>query len=216
MDTAKALFGTPVYALLFDTLTSFKAAPYERVAESFSEEPAVMVAKVDAEAENSKATAKDQGVTSYPTIKYFPKGSKTPIAYEGARSEEAFITYLNEKAGTHRMVGGGLDSSAGTVDSLDAILKTITAGQTFESVSEEISKTAGTLKDKYAEYYLKVAKKMAASNEYAQKELKRLEGILKKGGLAPAKKDDVTSRTNILRRFIGDVEEQVKTVKSEL
>ena len=208
--------GTRAHPLLLDILTSSKAAPYERVAESFSEEPTVTVAKVDAEAENSKATAKDQGVTSYPTIKYFPKGSKTPIAYEGARSEEAFITYLNEKAGTHRMVGGGLDSSAGTINSLDAILKTTTAGQTFESVSEEISKTAGSLKDKYAEYYSKVAKKMAASNEYAQKELKRLEGILKKGGLAPAKKDDVTSRTNILRKFIGDVEEKVNSVKSEL
>ena len=191
------------------------AKPYESVAEAFASEPTVLVAKVDAEAENSKATAKDQGVTSYPTIKYFPKGSKTPIAYEGARSEEAFVTYLNDKAGTHRTVDGGLDSSAGTIDALDTILKKVT-GQNFELVSEEVSKTAGALKDKYAEYYSKVAKKMAASNEYAQKELKRLEGILRKGGLASSKKDDLTSRTNILRRFTRDFEEKVESVKEEL
>lgn len=49
-------------------------------------------------------------MSGFPTIKFFPKGSdKTPIAFEGARDEPALIAFLNEKCGTHRSVGGGLE-----------------------------------------------------------------------------------------------------------
>ena len=174
------------------------------------------MAKVDAEAENSKATAKDQGVTSYPTIKYFPRGSKTPTPYDGSRSHEALVAFLNEKAGTHRSVGGGLDAKAGTIEVLDTILAGLTPGSSVASITDEISKAAGTMQDKYAEYYVKVATKMSASQDYAQKELARLEGILKKGGLARSKQDDVTSRSNILRRYIVDAQEKITKVKEEL
>lgn len=189
---------------------------WESLAEDFATESMVLVAKVDAEAESSKATAKDQGVTSYPTIKFYPRGSKVPLDYTGARSEEALVTYLNEKAGTHRSVGGGLNSQAGTIDVLDLILAKVTTGQTLASVSDDISRIATTLTDRYAEYYSRVATKMSSSSDYAQKELKRLEGMLEKGGLAPAKKDDVTSRSNILRKFVVDAEEKIESFKEEL
>ena len=180
------------------------APTWETVATDFINEPSVLVAKVDAEAENSKATAKEQGVSSYPTIKYFPKGSTTAEPYEGGRSEEALVAFLNDKAGTHRMVGGGLDTKAGTVDALDAVLSKITAGGSLATVSEEASKLAQGMKDKYAEYYVKVLGKMNTSQDYARKELTRLQSLLKKGGLAPTKVDDLTSRSNILRRFLGE------------
>lgn len=192
------------------------APTWESLAEDFAAESTVLVAKVDAEAENSKATAKDQGVTSYPTIKYFPKGSKTPLPYDGGRSEEALVAFLNEKAGTHRVIGGGLDAKAGTVEVLDTILAKLSPDSSVASIADDISKAAAALRDKYAEYYVKVATKMSASQGYAQKELTRLEGILKKGGLARSKQDDVTSRSNILRKFIGDTQEKLKEVKDEL
>lgn len=75
---------------------------------------------------------------------------------------------------------------------------------------EEAKKAAQGLKDKYASYYIKVFEKVNANKDYVEKELKRLEGMLKKGNLAPEKVDDLTSRSNILRRFIG------KDEKSEL
>lgn len=56
---------------------------------------------------------------------------------------------------------------------------------------------------KYAEYYVRVFDKLSKSDGYAAKELARLDGILKKGGLAPEKLDEFTSKTNILRRFIA-------------
>ena len=186
------------------------APTWESLAEDFASEPTILVAKVDAEAENSKSTAKSQGVTSYPTIKYFPKGSKTPEAYEGGRTEEALVTFLNEKSGTQRTTGGGLNTKAGTIEALDTIASKLTAGGSIKTIIDEITKAASGFKSKYAEYYVKVATKMGASQDYVEKETKRLEGILSKGGLAPAKKDDVTQRVNVLKRFRQDVGTGIK------
>ena len=49
------------------------------------------------------------GVSSFPTLIFFPKDNKEGIPYEGGRSEEDFVNFLNEKCGTQRAVGGGLN-----------------------------------------------------------------------------------------------------------
>lgn len=122
---------------------------------------------------------------------------------------------MNEKAGTHRVVGGGLDATAGTIEALDALVSKFTGGSSIAEVSAEATKAAASLKEqaqyKYAEYYVRVFDKMTKSDGYAAKELARLDNILKKGGLAPAKLDEFTSKTNILRRFL-----EKATGKSEL
>ncbi len=164
-----------------------------------------MIAKVDAEADNSKATAQSQDVTSYPTIKFFPRGSTTPEKYDGGRSEDALVAFVNEKAGTHRVIGGGLDAKAGTIEALDSILaKYVTSGglKDAEQASGELSKAVQGLKDKYAEYYVKALQKLGQNPQYARKEQTRLAGLLKKGGLAQEKIDDLTSRSNILKGFL--------------
>ncbi|KAL4930809.1 thioredoxin-like protein [Aspergillus undulatus] len=189
-----------------------KLAPtWETLATDFALESSVIVGKVDAEAENSKATAKEQGVTGYPTIKFFPKGSTEAVAYSGARTEEAFIDFLNEHAGTHRAPGGGLNDMAGTVDVLDELVAKYIATKNFGELVNEVKKTAKGVEGKYAEYYVKVAEKLSQNEEYAVKEAERLKKVLAKGGSAPEKVDDLISRSNILRKFLGqDTEENVK------
>jgi protein disulfide-isomerase A6 len=180
------------------------APTWESVARDFSQEPTVLIAKVDAEAANAKATAQDQGVSSYPTIKFFPKGSTTAQPYEGGRSEKDLVDFINEHAGTHRTVGGGLDLKAGTIEVLDTVVakfKPEDVGEGLSKLGEEAKKAASGLKEKYAEYYVKIFDKLAKNGGYVQKELSRLDGLLKKGGLAPAKVDDLTIRSNILRKF---------------
>ncbi|KAK2744409.1 hypothetical protein FQN57_004306 [Myotisia sp. PD_48] len=179
------------------------APVWEAVATDFLLEPNVVIAKVDAEAENSKATAKSMGVTSYPTIKFFPRGSKEPEKYSGGRSEHAFVEFLNEKSGTNRMVGGKLNDKAGTFESLDEIVAKYVSGTNLESIVTEINSATSSLKSKYAEYYVKVASKLQENKEYASKEFARLQRVLSKGNLAPEKIDDLISRSNILRRFLG-------------
>jgi protein disulfide-isomerase A6 len=182
------------------------APVWEKVATDFANEPTVLIAKVDAEAEDSKATAQAQEVSSYPTLKFFPKGSTTPEAYSGARSEEALVDFVNSKAGTHRLVGGGLDTKAGTIDAIDAILaKYVTAGGIgdLEKATSEITAAAKDLKHKSVDYYLRALAKLRANPEYATKEQTRLAGLLKKGGLAQEKIDDLTTRSNILQSFLA-------------
>jgi protein disulfide-isomerase A6 len=206
-----------LFARLFIFADCKTLAPvWETVAKDFALEPNVIVAKVDAEAENSKATAQEQGVSSYPTIKFFPKGKKEGEAYSGGRTENDLVSFLNGKAGTHRVPGGGLDATAGTIEALDALVVKFTGGSSIADVAAEATKAVESLKEgaqyKYAEYYVKVFSKMTQSDGYAAKELARLNNILKKGGLAPAKLDEFTSKTNILRKFV----EKVTTGKSEL
>lgn len=110
------------------------------------------------------------------------------------------MEYVNSKAGTHRSVGGGLSATAGTIAALDSIVGKLTGGN-LETVAEEVKAAMGDLKDKYAEYYVKALGKIQGNSGYVEKEVARLQGLLKKGGLARSKQDDLTSRLNILKKF---------------
>lgn len=178
---------------------------WEQVATDFAAENGVVVAKIDAEAENSKATAQDQGVKSYPTIKFFPRGSTEPEAYTGGRTENDILSFLNKKAGTHRTPGGGLDSQAGIIGAFDKVIKQLGSGASVAEVAAEAGQIALELKDsaekKYVEYYVRVFSKLTESKEYAAKELARLQGLLKNGNLAKSKEDEMTAKANILKTF---------------
>jgi protein disulfide-isomerase A6 len=210
----------PVH-LLTTTPDCKNLAPiWEKLAEDFILEPSVVIGKVDAEADNSKATAKDQDVNSYPTIKFFPAGSTEGELYKGGRAEADFVSFINEKTGTHRVVGGGLDATAGTIDALNHIaLKFAAGGAALADLAADAKKAVEGLGEgiqyKYAEYYIRVFDKLSKSDGYAAKELSRLDGMLRKGGLAPSKVDELQSKANILRQFIKDAAEKI-TGKDEL
>lgn len=204
------------------------APTWEDLANTFVNDKNVLIAKVDAEAPNSKAIAEEQGVKSYPTLKWFPAGSKEAVAYEGGRSEQALVDWINEKAGTHRVVGGGLNAISGTVESLDTLVAKITGGAAIADVAAEIKKEAEGLTDAaqktYAEYYVRVFDKLSSNDDWVSKELVRLDGILAKGGLAPSKRDQIQQKTNVLRKFVQkkagekveEVKEKVEEIKDEL
>lgn len=177
------------------------APVWEDLATTYANEADVVIAKVDAESENSKATAAEYGVSSYPTLKYFPKGSTTAENYDGGRSEENFVEFLNIKAGTHRVAGGGLDEDAGLVEVLDDVVAKYVGGASLADAAAEAKKASAGLKDKFAEYYVRVFEKLSKNEGYVTKELGRLEGIIGKGGLVSTKLDELTSKVNILHKF---------------
>ncbi|KAI0201263.1 thioredoxin-like protein [Astrocystis sublimbata] len=187
---------------------------WETVAEDFMNEPNVVIAKVDAEAENSKVTASENGVTSYPTIKFFPKGSTEPESYDGGRSEADLLEFINSKADTHRVPGGGLDAKAGTIDILNHIALQYAAGtEKLAELTAEARKAAENLSNdaqyKFAEYYIKVFEKLAQHEGWVAKESARLDNIIRKGGLAPSKLDELQSKSNILKQYIDTVTEKI-------
>ena len=109
-----------------------------------------------------------------------------------------------------------MDALGGTIPSLDTIIGKLTGGESVASLAEELKAASNGLKDKYVEYYIKVSQKVANNQGYVEKELARLEGIIKKGGLAPEKIDDLTSRSNILRKFKGQEPIEEEPSKQEL
>lgn len=97
-------------------------------------------------------------------------------------------------------------------------------GSNIAEISAEVNKEAEQLKESaqytYADYYIRVFSKLADTDTWATKELARLDGLLTKGGLAPAKRDELQSKTNILRKFVAQLVEQaqekVQEIKDEL
>ena len=178
---------------------------------------------MDADAGHNKPVAQMYGVASYPTIKFFGAGKDNkakPMAYEGGRSEQAFVNFLNEKCGTHRAVGGGLNDLAGRVPSLDELAQKF-IDATTSARSDIISKAANLGKE--SKQYIRVMEKVVEkSNDYVTKEVKRyaihsklsfqpclifcdrLGSILKKGTLGSQKLDEIKIKLNILSAFVKD------------
>ncbi|KAL2490406.1 Protein disulfide-isomerase like 2-1 [Abeliophyllum distichum] len=77
-----------------------KLAPeYEKLAASFKKAKSVLIAKVDCD--EQKSLCSKYGVSGYPTIQWFPKGSLEPKKYESARTAEALTEFINNEGGTN-------------------------------------------------------------------------------------------------------------------
>ncbi|EWC48572.1 hypothetical protein DRE_01794 [Drechslerella stenobrocha 248] len=181
-----------------------KLAPvYEKVASAFTREDSVIVAEVDCDSAGSKATCSKFDIQSYPTLKHFP-GAAASVEdarpYEAGRDEEDFIEFINEKAGTHRTPGGGLNEKAGTIELLDELIRTKVA-KGFVGLADELADAGKLVEDKTKEYYVRVARKLLEKQAYAKDELARLTKMVTKGGLNADKLDDIARRQNILRVF---------------
>jgi protein disulfide-isomerase A6 len=70
---------------------------------------------VDANDEKNSALSKKYEVQGFPTLKFFSKGQSEPLDYEGGRSEEDLVSFLNEKCRAQRKVGGGLNENVSLV-----------------------------------------------------------------------------------------------------
>jgi protein disulfide-isomerase A6 len=116
--------------------------------------------------------------------------------------------YLNEKAGTHRTISGGLTDQAGIIEGLDEIVKEFLAASAEDKKSivtkaEEIASTLDGSAASHAKTYLKSFKNaLEKGDEYAAKEVERLERLLK-GAVSPNKVDDFVVKKNILTSFVN-------------
>ncbi|KAK7685514.1 hypothetical protein QCA50_011379 [Cerrena zonata] len=191
---------------------------YEEVAKTFAPESDCVIANVDADAQPNRPLATKYEIGSFPTIKFFPKGNKEePLDYDGDRTEEAFVEYLNEQCGTQRAVGGGLNAQAGRLPEFDSLASkffdaTGDARQTILKEAEGLIKTVGPL----AKHYVKVMEKVVNGSEaYLEKESKRLASILQKRTLSAQKLDEIKIKANILSAF-KRAEEVVEEIKEKV
>jgi len=97
------------------------APEYEIVATSFRGQP-VKIASVDADKHRDLGSR--FGVTGFPTIKYFTANSKTGESYDGGRTANDIIEYINRRAGTNGKVKSAATAvTVLTPDNFDAIVK---------------------------------------------------------------------------------------------
>ncbi|MED6152740.1 hypothetical protein PIB30_094885 [Stylosanthes scabra] len=77
-----------------------KLAPeYEKLGSSFKKAKSVLIGKVDCD--EHKSLCSKYGVSGYPTIQWFPKGSLEPKKYEGPRTAESLAEFVNTEGGTN-------------------------------------------------------------------------------------------------------------------
>ncbi|KAI0338048.1 protein disulfide isomerase [Trametopsis cervina] len=195
---------------------------YAKVAQDFANEPNVVVADVDADAASNRPLAEKYGIQSFPTIKFFPKHDKeNPKNYDGGRTEEDIVEFLNKQAGTHRTPGGLLNEQAGRHPEFDSMASRflVAAADTRNTLYKDAQLFAQATGGKY-KYYIKVMEKVLNGTEgYVDKETARLGKILAKRSLSPQKLDEVKIKANILNSFKGveaKIEETVGRASAEL
>ncbi|KAJ3517607.1 hypothetical protein NLJ89_g402 [Agrocybe chaxingu] len=182
---------------------------YEKVATTFSPEKNCIVANLDADDKKNADISRKYEVTGFPTIKFFPKGSsdKTPVDYEGGRTEADIVAYLNEKCGTQRAAGRHAEFDALAHKFFKA------SGSARDLVYKEAQKLAASA-GALSKHYIRVMEKVAnGSVGYIEKESKRLATILEKRNMSPAKLDEIKIKANVLKSFL---EERVAEAKEKL
>ncbi|KAK9477945.1 thioredoxin-like protein [Lipomyces japonicus] len=192
------------------------APAYEKLAHVYDGEEDVVIAKFDTTGPAGELTPNEYQIASYPTIKFFPKGSAEPIDYQFGRSVEDFVLFINKQAGKHRTIDGGLDEKAGVSDKFDSILAKLKDGNA-SSIVNEAKRLSESSSEKFASYYAKVVEKTANVGEaYLVKEIARLDNIIKKGNLVKEKLDQFVIRKNILSDVKAKIEAAEQTIKDEL
>lgn len=182
------------------------APTYEKVASTFKLDKDVVIANCDAD--KYRDISEKYGVSGFPTLKFFPKTNKAGEDYDEGRDLDAFVEFINKKAGTNRDRDGKLNSEAGKVSSLDELVKEFLKAAENERASilakleEESGKLSGRA-ESYGKIYVKSAKKVLEKGaDYAKNEVARLHRILEKS-VNPAKADEFVLRKNVLSSFVA-------------
>jgi len=182
-----------------------KLAPdYEKLAKIFNSEKDIVIASLDAT--EHKAPAEKFGVSGYPTIKWFPKDNKAGVAYEGGRSVEDFVTYINQHTGTERKADGGFSETAGRIPELDELAQRFMKNPSQRSaiLAEASSKASSSSHSnaEFAKFYVMTMKRInEKGNDYAKQEAQRLERMVNSGSVAPEKLGELAKRINIAKAF---------------
>jgi len=186
-----------------------KLAPdYEKVGQSFEGESEVVIAKLDAD--DHKSVATEFGVSGYPTIKFFPKDNKEGETYNGGRTPQDFVDFINTRAHTERTVGGGFSPNAGRNSDLDEIAREFmsSASSARKSLLDRATKVVDTLETKtkeWAKFYTLTMKRIIEKGEqFASEEAQRLKRLLESGSINVKNVEQFAKRLNIVKQFSSE------------
>jgi len=136
----------------------------------------------------------------FPQYRFWPKGSSSssdPVKYSGEKKADAFVRFMQEKAG----VWVGLP---GQIKELDAIVKEFVQAIDKAPVIKRAEAAASAVAEKDADgakYYLKLLNKAAADDGFIAKENARLKKMMADASVKAAKKEQFGRRLNMLSSF---------------
>ncbi|KAL9975850.1 hypothetical protein ACROYT_G013059 [Oculina patagonica] len=183
------------------------APVYEKVGNAFKNEPNCIVAKVDADKE--KDLGEKYGISGFPTFKFFSKDNKDGEEYDGGRSEQDFIDFLNTKCKTNRVSGGRLNTQAGRIDKFDEFAKDfMTNPDKRDTILEKAKSLVDAQENPEDEaVYTKVMEKvLSRGDSFVTTEIERLGRVLN-GAISDTKRKEFSIRLNILKQFKADTAE---------
>jgi len=176
---------------------------YEKAAVSLEGEDVVVIAKVDAD--EQKELGSRFGVTGYPTLKWFPRGTKAGEEYTAGRTTKDFVEFVNTKSGTERTVGGGFLDTAGRIADLDTLAARFLAhpNERDSLVKQAESFSAGShINAEFAKFYGIAMKRIIAKGTgFVAEESARLARLLAGGGITAKSAAQFHKRINIVKQF---------------
>jgi len=188
------------------------APTWDKLATTFRDERGVEIAKLDATTETLSAQKFD--VKGYPTLLFFPKGQPSNYkTYQGGRSLEALVDWVNKEAFTYRKPGGGILETGGRINQLDDAIATVfEACSSRESCLAAASEALGGIKldplldatqKKLFEYYSTAVKRIQSTDGWLLSEIDRLTKMSQKATMAAEQQLYLYSRLNVLN-FVNE------------
>lgn len=175
------------------------APTYKSLGDVFQEETGVIIAELDADAHRD--VAQTYGVTGFPTLKIFVNGE--PKDYNGDRSLEDMVEFVNNAAGTARRADGTVDTAYGRIPEIDALLAEIKNlnEENMAKVKEALAKVPEEMeanKKVYENLMKKITEKGVA---YIDTEKARIQRFLMSDSVSKLKKGAFRIRSNVLDAF---------------
>lgn len=80
---------------------------FDQLGEKFKDDDSVLIAKIDSTANELEHTK----ITSFPTLKYYKKGDNAVVDYNGERTLEGFVKFI-ESGGKEEEVDADVEDSS--------------------------------------------------------------------------------------------------------
>lgn len=169
--------------------------PQARIAAaSLVGEPNISVSKVNCDQYHE--LCESYGVQGFPTIKLFKGSTAEPLKFEGHRTADAVIDFINKECGTEREVGGLLNERAGLIEAAAPVVEEFLTGDRAAAI-EKMKAIPG------AEFYVKVMDRyQQKGKEQVEKDMETMMGILTAKKSSWAALDGMKKRYNVFAQFI--------------
>eukprot|EP00127_Corallochytrium_limacisporum_P003274 Clim_evm123s147 gene=Clim_evmTU123s147 len=190
------------------------APTYSQVAALYENDNGCVVAKVNAD--KYRTVGAQYSVKGFPTLKFFPKGSSDPAhaqEYNGQRSMESLIHFLNEKCGLKRGLSGDLHEAAGRFSELDKLAKEFmdtTEESMRESIIEKATEAAKRLGTSSDFYHTAMYNVLKSGSQWIEDQHDRMTKLLENrgNGMSKVSHDAMKIRRNVLQAFRGAVNDE--------